>query len=152
MNNVTDYYPYVGFHFRVSFDALGGNENDIKFQSVTGLDVQLETEPLKEGGENRFEHTMPVRTKYPDLVLKRGLFKPADSNITKWCKDAFDNMIFKPIDITVELLNEQHQPLTVWKVIHAYPKNWKIGELNAERGEVLIETFELCYNRNRMML
>ena len=32
------------------------------------------------------------------------------------------------------------------KIMHAWPKNWKIGELNAERGEVLIETLELNYN------
>jgi len=34
-----------------------------------------------------------------------------------------------------------------WVVIHAWPKNWKLGEFNAERSEVLIETLELNYNR-----
>ena len=34
-----------------------------------------------------------------------------------------------------------------WKIIHAWPKNWKIGEMNAEKSEVFIETLELNYNR-----
>ena len=28
-----------------------------------------------------------------------------------------------------------------------WPKGWKMGELNAEKGEILIETLELNYNR-----
>ena len=66
------YYPPVGFHFKVEFVNLGNN-NDTRFQSVSGLNVEFETETFKEGGENRFEHKLPVRTKYPDLSLKRGI-------------------------------------------------------------------------------
>ena len=33
-----------------------------------------------------------------------------------------------------------------WNVHRAWPKNWKIADLNADKGEVVIETFELNYN------
>ena len=33
------YYPPVGFHFKVEFVSLG-NDNDQRFQSVTGLNVE----------------------------------------------------------------------------------------------------------------
>ncbi len=33
-----------------------------------------------------------------------------------------------------------------WEIIHAWPKKWKFGELNAERSEVLVETIEFNYN------
>ncbi len=151
------YSPPVGFHFRVRF--LGGNENstDTYFQSVGGLSVQVQTETWKEGGENRFEHTLPVRTKYSDLVLKRGLFRPTESEWTDWFKDTMELMsepssdrkkskFMTPRDIFIELLNEKHEPLATWTVVHAWPKNWKINDLNAERGEVLIESLELNYN------
>ncbi len=142
-------YQNVGFHFRVRFIGLGDQkEIDIRFQSVTGLDVQIDTETIKEGGENRFEHVLPSRRKYSDLVLKRGLLPPASkSALTMWCKDAFDNFNVKPINLEVYLLNQNHNPMMKWEVNHAWPKNWKLGELNAERGEVLIETLELNYNR-----
>ena len=138
-------YQFVGFHFSVDF-GLEGSKDEIMFQSVSGLNVQLDTESIKEGGENRFEHVMPVRSKSSNLVLKRGLYRPKESVVTKWCQNAFDNMVFKPTNLVVTLLNEKHEPLVLWKVIHAWPKNWKLGDLNAEKGEVLIETLELNYN------
>ena len=49
------YYPPVGFHFKVEFIGIG-NDNDTRFQSVSGLNVEYDTESFKEGGENRFEH------------------------------------------------------------------------------------------------
>jgi hypothetical protein len=44
-NPPPDYlYQTVGFHFKVTFEKLpNGQEADIRFQSVTGLDVQLDT-------------------------------------------------------------------------------------------------------------
>ncbi|MEO0408411.1 MAG: phage tail protein, partial [Cyanobacteria bacterium P01_A01_bin.135] len=67
-------YPPVSFFFDVIFQEVpfGKDAVETRFQSVTGLSVDMQTETLKEGGENRFEHILPVRTKYSPLVLKRG--------------------------------------------------------------------------------
>src|SRR3954469_14059973 len=78
-------YPAVGFHFRVSFGASDEDDGDSRFQSVSGLSVEVETETKKEGGENRFEHVLPVRTKYPLLVLKKGLIQ--SRSFRRWCLD-----------------------------------------------------------------
>ena len=150
-NEVQVFHQSVGFHFYVSFGGGGMDEGidsvDARFQSVTGLDVQFDTETFKEGGENQFEHVLPVRRKYSDLVLKRGLMKPESaSKLTAWCKEAFDNFNMQPINLQVMLLNDARAPLMVWNVVHAWVKNWKIGEFNAEKSEVLIETLELNYN------
>ena len=56
-------------------------------------------------------------------------------------------MKIEPINLDIVLLNENHEPLMKWKVIHAWPVSWKFGELNAEKSEVLLETLELNYNR-----
>ncbi len=153
------FYQTVGFHFEVYFfwPEQPRDGMDARFQSVSGLDVQIETETIKEGGENRFEHRVPGRAKYSDIVLKRGLLSPkSNSAITKWFNDAvsmyqfYDNgkllKPIKPVNLDIILLNEEHHALMKWEVYHAWPKNWKIGELNAERSEVLIETLELNHN------
>lgn len=140
----------VGFHFMVTFYGLPNVKNeDVRFQSVTGLDVQFDTESWKEGGENRFTHELPSRSKFSSsLTLKRGLIKPKESGITDWCIEAFVNLKVTPLKLlSVELLDEEHNVLVKWDVEHVWPKSWKIGELNAERSEVLIETLELNYNR-----
>jgi phage tail-like protein len=140
-------YQTVNFHFSVGF-RLGKETLDMRFQSVTGLDATLETESVKEGGENRYEHVIPVRRKYGPLTLKRGLLSPSESGLTAWFKKAFDDEQVIPLpEVDIILLNEEHQPLMYWTINNVWPRSWKIGELNAERGEVLIETLELNYNR-----
>jgi phage tail-like protein len=141
-------YQNVNFHFKVqfSFDS-SGNSVDVRFQSVTGLDATLETEPLKEGGENLFTHVLPVRRKFGPLVLKRGLLKPGDSALTAIFKNAFENDVFTPIQlVTIHLLDETHQSMVHWQVDNVWPLSWKIADLNAMDGAILIETLELNYN------
>jgi phage tail-like protein len=136
------YYPPVGFHFKVEFLSLG-NDNDTRFQSVSGLNVEYDTESFKEGGENRFEHKLPVRTKFPDLSLKRGML--TDSKVINWCLDAVQNRTIKPVQINVSLLNEKHEALRTWSVFNAWPRKWQVSDLNAQENSVVVETLELSY-------
>jgi phage tail-like protein len=137
------YYPPVGFHFRVEFVNIG-NDNDIRFQSVSGLSVEYDMESFKEGGENRFEHKLPVRTKYPDLALKRGMLR--DSKVVEWCQDAFRNRVFKPAQVNVSLLDGQHNPLRTWQVMRAWPRKWSVSDFNAGENAVVVESLELAYS------
>lgn len=140
-------YQTVNFHFKVEF-TKNEEDIDVRFQSVSGLDVSFDTEQVKEGGENRFEHVIPLRTKCSPLVLKRGLLKPSDSAMTCWLQKAFNDEEVETIEtVTIKLLNEEHKPLMLWTINNVWPRSWKMGELNAEQGAVLIETLELNYNR-----
>lgn len=115
----------------------------MRFQSVSGLSVEYDYESLKEGGENRFEHKLPVRTKYADMVLKRGML--TDSEVIKWFLEAFRDRKFKPSDISVILMNEKSETLRTWNVVHAIPKKWTVSDLNANESSLVIETLELSY-------
>ena len=149
---MADYYPPVGFYFKVEFSGIETKMNDHQFQSVSGLSVDLETEEIAEGGENRFKHKIPVRTKFPNLVLKRGMLM--DSGVIEWCKEALLNYNFKPVDLTVSLLvkdtdtltSGNGKPLQTWNIVHAYPVKWNVGDFNAEENKLVIETLELSYN------
>jgi phage tail-like protein len=136
------YYPPVGFHFSVRF-GFSGQDDDTRFQSVSGLSVEYETESVTEGGENRFVHELPVRTKYNTLVLKRGML--VDSEVQKWCLKAFENREFEPTDMQVTLLNENSEPLKTWKIVRAWPKKWTVSDFNAEENGLVIETLEISY-------
>ena len=137
------YYPPVGFHFKVEFINIG-NDNDTRFQSVSGLSLEYDVETIREGGENRFEHKLPSRTKYPDLSLKRGML--LDSKVIKWLKDALQNRDFSPTTIRISLLNSDHEPLTTWKVHNAWPRKWSVSDLNAGENSVVIESLEISYS------
>ena len=137
-----EYYPPWGFYYKVEF-GISKNTNDVRFQSVSGLSVEYDYESFKEGGENRFEHKLPARTKYADMVLKRGMV--VDSEIINWCNRAFRDRQFEPSDITVILMNEKGEPLRTWKVAHAVPKKWLVTDLNSTENSIVIETLELTY-------
>jgi phage tail-like protein len=110
---------------------------------VSGLSVEYDYETIKEGGENRFEHKLPVRTRYGDMVLKRGML--TDSGVITWFLAAFRDRQFEPADMNIVLMNEAGEPLRTWKIAGAIPKKWLVSDLNSGENAVVIETLELTY-------
>lgn len=147
------YYPPAAFHFKVEFTGVDGSGADAeqRFQEVSGLSVEIETEVIREGGENRFEYKLPKRAKYPNLVLKRGML--TNTALLKWFKAAASayflavdpSFDFKPSDILITLLNESDQPVAIWNVVQAYPLKWAVSDLRANDNAVVVETIELAY-------
>lgn len=136
-----NYYPPLGFHFSVKFNNL---PDEFQFQSVSGLNFDLETEEIAEGGENRFKHKLLARARFQNLVLKRG-FLP-NSGLLNWCKASVNAFDIKPSDALITLLNEEHQPLASWNVVQAFPIKWAVADFNAEENNIVIETIELSYS------
>ena len=134
-------YPFTGFHFRVSFESLPPADTDFRFQEVSGLEVEMEMESFTEGGQNRFTWQLPKRARYSDIVLKRGLF--TGSTVLAWCRDAFENFIFLPVNITISLLNEKHEPVQSWYVVNAIPKKWSVSGFNAQENSIVVESITL---------
>jgi len=142
MAGAAEYYPPWGFYYKVEF-GISGNSNDARFQSVSGLSVEYEYENFREGGENRFEHKLPVRTRYADIILKRGML--VGSEVINWFNRAFRDRQFEPSDMNVILMNEKGEPLRTWKVTQAIPKKWQVSDLNSTENAIVIETMELTY-------
>ncbi len=136
-------YPAAGFHFLVVFELFPQFPNDVRFQEVTGLTVDIDYEALPEGGENRFAHQLPTRTQFSDLVLKRGKF--LGSGILHWAREAIEGYKFKPTNLMISLLNEQHLPLYNWYVINAIPKQLAVSGMNAMNSEIVVESLTLKY-------
>ncbi|MBL7740219.1 MAG: phage tail protein [Chitinophagaceae bacterium] len=136
-------YPLTGFHFSVSFESIAPVANDFRFQEISGLEAEMEMESFTEGGENRFTWQLPKRTRYADIVLKRGLF--TGTRILQWCKDALENFRFLPVNITISLLNEKHEPVQSWYVVNAIPKKWSVSGFNAQENSVVVESITLSY-------
>lgn len=145
MNSETLLYPLPAFHFSVSFERLmPAAIPDLRFQEVSGLAAELTTEEMAEGGENGFVYKIPVRTKFPNLTLKRGL-SLAPSGLTKWAEDAIYHFDIKPSNVQVLLLNEKHLPVCAWVFKSAYPVKISVSDFNAQNNAIVIESFELAY-------
>jgi phage tail-like protein len=143
---MSDLYPPAAFHFIVRF-AAGWGEGDVSFQEAGGIGPQMETESFREGGENRFTHSLPKGVKHPRLTLRRGI-ADGQSQLVQWCRSVLEGGLAQPIepkDMTLSLLDENGNPLRSWSFVGAYPCNWTVDTFRADKSAVAIEKIELAY-------
>jgi phage tail-like protein len=132
-------YPLVKFHFQVEW---GGTK--IGFTEVSGLEVETEVVEYREGSNKEYSKIkMPGMQKYSNLTLKRGTFK-SDNEYFAWWNTVSLNTIVRR-DITISLLNEEHEPVVVWKVKNAWPSKVQSTDLKADGNEVAIESMEIVH-------
>lgn len=123
----------AGFHFQVEW---GGTR--MGFQTVSGLEISVDVIHYREG--NAKEHSpkkMPGQKHYGDIKLSRGVAK-SDNEFFEWWNSIKLNTVEKR-DIAISLLNENHEPVIVWKVREAFPVKVKWGDLRAAESEAVIE-------------
>lgn len=146
--------PPVSFYFRVRFWGMDPIIPDTSFSEVSGLSMELETEDLKEIGENYFVHQLPQKVKHGNLVLKRAL-EPLLNPLEIWINDTINggfNKKIKPKEITVSLLNQIGAPMCMWFFTNAFPVKWEASSFNSTVNSLVIETLELKYNEVKRLL
>ena len=132
-------YPLPKFHFQVEW---GGSK--IGFTEVSGLDVETEAIEYRHGASPEYHKTkMPGMQKYSNITLKRGTFA-SDNEFYDWYNTVKLNTIERR-DLTISLLNEEHEPVVVWKVKNAWPSKVQSTDLKADGNEVAIESMELVH-------
>ncbi|MEY2632267.1 MAG: hypothetical protein RIR00_921 [Pseudomonadota bacterium] len=144
-----DNYAFVpAFFFKVRIGSPGWG-TDTSFQEVSGLSLEMETETVNEGGENRFAYRLPKASRFQNLVLSRGV-APRDSVLVRWCRDTLESGLSQPIKtqpIQVSLLNADGQVLHAWSFDNAYPVKWQAETFSSQKNEIAIEKIELAYNQ-----
>lgn len=143
--------PIVGMRFAVVFLAGGAVPNplDIRFQKVSGLEVEIDTEPLAEGGNNTGTLALPKGVKHGNLKLERGMVVGSPLNIE--FNIAMSGFKFAPSNVLVSLLAEDKVPLAAWLFIKAWPVRWAVSELSATEPALVIDTMELAYTRMQIL-
>ena len=132
-------YPLTAIHFLVEW---GGTR--IGFTEVSGLTVELQSIDYREGNALEYQVTkMPGIPQYSNITLKRGMFR-ADNEFFQWLNTVSLNNIDRR-DLTISLLNEEHDPITVWKVKAAWACKVEGPSLNSTGNEVAVESIELCH-------
>lgn len=132
-------YPLPTFHFEVDW---GGTR--IGFTEVSGLAVETQTIDYREGSNREYNVTkMPGMQQFGDLTFKRGLFKN-DNEFYAWWNTVALNTIERR-DITITLLNENHEPSATWRVKRAFPTKIEGPGLNATGNEAAIETMVVAH-------
>jgi len=136
---MAEIYPLVKFHFSVDW---GGT--NIGFTEVSGLDVETELIEYRQGASPEYSKIkMPGMQKYSNITLKRGTFKN-DNEFYQWWNTVQLNTIERR-DITIKLLNEDHDPVITWTVKSAFPIKVQSTDLKGDGNETAIESMEVAH-------
>ncbi|HEX2927232.1 MAG TPA: phage tail protein [Ruminiclostridium sp.] len=136
--------PVGVYRFKVEIDGLqvGG------FSEVQGLEMELETEEIKEGGLNNLVHKLPKKIKFSNLIFKKGV--TSNSELINW----FNNCITGTVNRkngSVTLNDSEGNPVISWIFLGAYPVKCSWSSLNAKGSqEVAIETVEFIHSGLRI--
>lgn len=132
-------YPISVFHFQVEW---GGTR--VGFTEVSGLDIEVQAIDYREGSYKDYQVTkMPGIPQFTNISLKRGILK-GDDEFYGWLTTIKLNEVDRR-DITISLLNEDHEPIAVWQVQNAWPCKLTGPSLNATTNEVAVEQIDLCH-------
>lgn len=145
--------PSVSYYFEVSFSKTKHtkSEGDMFFSEVSGLEIEIETITIKEGGNNSSVIQLPGRTTYKDITLKRAMLAES-SPLYSWFQEVLTGNFIKkiePLQIFIKLLNEEGDTKASWTVSSAYPKKISVSDLNASAsGEsaIMIDTLTLAHS------
>ncbi len=132
-------YPLPKFHFRVEW---GGT--NLGFSEVSGLNIETKPIEYRDGISPEFSKIkMPGMIEYPNITFKRGVFK-GDNEFYNWFNTISLNTVERR-DITISLLNENHEPVVVWKVHNAFPLKVQSTDLKGDGSEVAIEQLDIAH-------
>jgi phage tail-like protein len=136
-------YPLHSFHFQV----IWGDGTNIAFSEVSGLGMTTEVIEYRHGASPDYSVTkMPGIQKYDNITLKRGVFANDNAFFEWWQQTRIlgggDGL---RRDLTVTLLNANHEPVVVWKIRNAFPVQLKFSDLKATANDFMIESLEIAH-------
>jgi len=133
-------WPVPKFHFRATFGDIG----ELSFQEVSGLDTEYDVVEYRAGNNTDFSTIrMPGLQKGSDVTLKRGMFRD-DTALYDYFLDVKMNTIRRET-VTIQLLDEEHNPLFTWTLKNAWPMKVSGTDMNAQNSEVAVEEIVLAH-------
>jgi len=132
-------YPLTTNHFLVEW---GGTR--VGATEVTGLSIEIETLDYKEGSaKDSAPLQMPGGEKLNNITLKRGVVS-GDNEYAAWMNEARKNAADRR-DLSISLLNSEHEPIVSWRVHNAFPVKLEWSDLKANGNEAAIESLEIAH-------
>lgn len=132
--------PHLGLRFWIQIDGI----EIAGFSECSGLSFETEIFEYAEGGSNNYTHKLPVRTKYSNLVLKRGMDHGQD--LYRWYVSSLDGNIQRR-NISIILYGPKGgDPVKQWDFRGAFPVKWVGPDFRTEAGAVAVETLEIAHD------
>ncbi len=139
--------PFPTFKYAVEVGT--GYITEAAFTECSGLSMSTDVFEYQEGGLNEYVHKFPGRTKYSNVILKRGF---ATSNqLYDWYKDietkvrTGNKLDLRQVTITLLSTVEQGKEMK-WTLNRAFPIKWEGPAFKSDQATVAIESLELAHH------
>jgi phage tail-like protein len=150
--------PYRAFNFLItlvdSSNAAGGalsakgSKPAGGFSECSGLEMSMDVEDYKEGGNNGLTLHFPTRVKWANVRLKRGMATTDD--LWQWHYGFVQGKVVRR-DGVVTLQDEQQKPVKMWSFTRGLPVKWTGPSLNAMQNQVAIEELEIVHEGLKLL-
>jgi phage tail-like protein len=133
-------WPVPKFYFLLNW----GNDIDIPFQEVSGLEIDAQPIGYRHGSNPTFsEISMPGLVKHGNITMKKSVFTQ-DNAFWDWYVKV-KNSTLERQNVVIKLMDDSGHSVMVWELTNAWPTRLSASELNAEGSEVAIESIEIAH-------
>ena len=133
-------HDHIGnFNFHLELEGLTAGT----FRNVEGLDSETEVIEYQDG-DDLVLRKRPGRTKYSNIVLKRGYV--ASDELWTWRKKVMDGTVERKSG-SVILCNDSGEPIMRYNFFEAWPVKWKGFTLDGKGTDSVVEEIELVIER-----
>lgn len=120
------------------------------FREVTGLEVTVGFEEIREGGQNGFLHKVPGRMRWPNLVFRRGITE-GDALFDWLSKSSGEGYAGNKNKLTratgaVTAIDHTGARMRAWEFIDVFPVRWKGPNFAVESRDPLEEELEVAHH------
>ena len=120
------------YNFKVEIDGVTTGD----FRPVDGLEAEVEVIEYQDG-DDLFLRKRPGRSKFNDIVLKKGYL--ATQDLQDWWKNCRDGK-YDRRDISIILNdNAANEVVSRWSFGECFPIQWKINGFDGKSNDVVIE-------------
>ena len=127
--------------FAVEIDGI----ETARFQKCEGLEAETSVYEIEEGGLTTATHKFPGRTRYPNLILEKGVTE--NDELFNWYRAAA--LEDKPIERkngSVILKDARNTEIKRWNFFRAFPCRWMGPRLEASGGvQIAVERIEISH-------
>ena len=150
--------PYGAFNFLITLvDSPGSPGAPLQpgrsspsggFSECSGLEMSMDIEEYREGGNNATVLRFPTGVKWGNLRLRRGVALADD--LWVWHFGFVQGQVVRR-DGVVTLQDEQQNPVKMWSFTRGLPVKWTGPSLNASQNQVAIEELEIAHEGLKLL-
>lgn len=130
--------PYMTYRFAIEIDGI-----EEGYAEATGLQAEVQTEDVREGGVNEFFHKVIKGGAYQNIVLKRGLTN--SNTLWNWHYMVITGQI-KRKDVSIILYDHQGNEQWRWNFVDAFPVKWTGPDFKADGNSIAFESLEFAHH------